>query len=147
MQIGVAYWLNRLATAAFRQGDLGAAAVACTESITLWQMLPEPEYGELASALETLALVAVEQHDFERSACLLGAAESIRESTGSRLKPFERTEPDESYEAAGRSGRDRLGDAAFESAYATGQAMTLQQAIAYAKEARARSPRAYPIHR
>ena len=64
------------------------------------------------------------------AAHLLAAAAAQRRVLGAPLAPAEQDELDR--EAAALRGR--LGDAAFDAAWAAGQAMTLQQAVASALE-------------
>ncbi|MCC6615545.1 MAG: AAA family ATPase [Anaerolineae bacterium] len=64
----------------------------------------------------------------ERATRLLGAAEAILERAGTFLEPYE--EPEFDRIVAGV--RAQLGDAAFQTAWADGRAMTLEQAVAEA---------------
>ncbi len=66
----------------------------------------------------------------DRAAQLFGASWTRREQETYPLTEFER--PD--YEAVIAEARPAIGDAAFDEAFAKGQAMTLEQAIAYALE-------------
>ena len=63
-----------------------------------------------------------------RAACCWGA-ERLREEIGAPLPPRERPSYDNQVTAARAAGND---DAAFESAWREGRAMTLEQAIEYA---------------
>jgi predicted ATPase/class 3 adenylate cyclase/Tfp pilus assembly protein PilF len=66
----------------------------------------------------------------DRAARLLGAAETLRATIVQRRFPDEQRE----YERQVTSVRERLGDDAFDTAYAAGQAMSLDEAIAFALE-------------
>jgi hypothetical protein len=68
--------------------------------------------------------------DPETAAVLLGHAGSIYERLSLQPEPFERETREEALEAA----RAQLSTEEFELAYADGQAMTLEQAVAYALE-------------
>jgi hypothetical protein len=64
----------------------------------------------------------------ERAARLLGAAAAAREATGALLPPVEQPDHDATVQAA----RVALGEAAFATAWAAGQALTLDEAVAEA---------------
>ena len=68
--------------------------------------------------------------DAGRAARLFGAAHALRESVGIPLRPIARPE----YERDVAAVRTRLDEASWQAAWAEGQAMTLEQAIAYALE-------------
>ena len=84
----------------------------------------------IAYCLLGLAGVAGEQLQPERAARLWGAAEDLRETIGMSLSPFDRTHY--AYEARVAAARSRLGEAAFEVAWAEGKAMSQAEAIEYA---------------
>jgi hypothetical protein len=65
-----------------------------------------------------------------RAARLSGAVEALRETIGSRLEQEEQTEHERTISAA-RSGLD---ESRFNELWREGQAMTLEQAVAYALE-------------
>jgi predicted ATPase/DNA-binding XRE family transcriptional regulator len=103
-----------------------------------------PIFGELmdklgiAQCLERIAgLISTPgQHpaDTRRTARLFGAAEAVRAAAGLPLPPVYRA----AYQHDLAAARARLDEEAFAAAWAEGQAMTLEQAIAYAlEEARA----------
>jgi predicted ATPase/DNA-binding SARP family transcriptional activator len=86
------------------------------------------ETGQLrdtAEDLEGFARLARLQSDWERAARLWGAAESLREATGTPLTPEEQKE----YERDQAAVREALGEAAFEAAWSAGRAMTMEHAI------------------
>jgi predicted ATPase/tRNA A-37 threonylcarbamoyl transferase component Bud32 len=68
--------------------------------------------------------------DFERAARLLGAAQAIRDAVGHRRPLYSVPEWDQDVAMA----RDALGDAAFEAAWAEGQAMPFDELVRYAVE-------------
>jgi predicted ATPase/DNA-binding SARP family transcriptional activator len=83
---------------------------------------------EVAACLEGLAGVAGEQDRPRRAARLWAVAAAIRERMGALLPRAEHSR----YATAVSHARATLGDDAFDTAWAEGQAMTLEQAIAYA---------------
>jgi hypothetical protein len=62
---------------------------------------------------------------------LWGAAEALRQAIGARQAPAARA----THERLMAAAREQLGDAAFDAAWAEGQAMTPEQAIALALKA------------
>jgi hypothetical protein len=113
--------LCRLGMVAHAQGDDERAMALYGESLALRRELGD-KHG-LAECLEGLAGVAVAQRQLERAARLLGAAETLRETTGAPLSPGERVRYDRDVSAV-RAG---LGEVAFAAARATGKAMPLEQ--------------------
>jgi len=109
-----------------RQGSYDEASRYHRETVVhAWELRSEwaARYG-----LYGLAYLALDTGRPERSARLLGAADTIRDRTGTPLLEFERADHTE-YSAA---LRDRLGTDAFFSAWREGAAMTVEQATAYA---------------
>jgi DNA-binding CsgD family transcriptional regulator len=78
-----------------------------------------------------LAGVAASERQAERSARLFGAGQSLMQSIGGSLDPADRAEYDRSLAGA----RAHLDEAAWQKSYAEGQALTLDEAIAYARAA------------
>jgi DNA-binding NarL/FixJ family response regulator len=78
--------------------------------------------------------------DFMRAARLLGAAAALLGVTGGFLEPVDRADYD-TYVAAARA---RLGDQAFASAWAEGQALAMDEAIAYALQTQPEPAEAFP---
>jgi hypothetical protein len=114
---------------AYRQGDYAAARSLHEEGLAIFRELGDK--GGIAQSLESLAgLAAVWGRGLERAARLWGAAAALREAIGAPLPPSER----EKYEREVGAARAALGEEAFASAWAEGEAMTLEQAIAYALE-------------
>jgi ATP/maltotriose-dependent transcriptional regulator MalT len=125
-QVEEAWVLHGIGYVAYRQGDFPAARSRLAESLTLFR---EMEYtGGLIRTLERFCGLAVAQGELERAARLLAAVASQRAATGARtaLAPPQEWERDV---AAVRAG---VGAEAFATAWAEGQAMTLQRAIEYA---------------
>jgi tetratricopeptide (TPR) repeat protein len=117
-----------MADVARRRGDYDRAAALYRESLLLRQ-----ERGDqrgAAECLEGLASLAAAQEQPTRAAHLFGAAEALRAAIGAPLPTRDR-ELYEGYMATVRTGS---GETAFAAAWATGQAMSVEQAIAYALE-------------
>jgi len=111
---------------ALAQGDHERAAALYQEALTMqWELR---ERRDMAECLEALAAVAEEQGQVERAARLFGAAEALREEVGAPLPPADRARY-ERYVAAVRAGLD---EETFESTWAQGREMPLEQAMAYA---------------
>ena len=121
--------LRYLALLAHRQGDIQQAASLQAEALRLADGLRD--YACTMHALAGFAYVALEADDAKRAARLLAASGRLQELTGMSLTAYSHTGSfDESTELL----RGRLGDNAFAAAWADGQGMSLQQAVAYALE-------------
>ncbi|MGC1802842.1 MAG: LuxR C-terminal-related transcriptional regulator, partial [Mycobacterium sp.] len=82
--------------------------------------------------LECLATLAVEARSYREAARLFGAAAASRERMGAvRFKIY-----DAGYEASVASLRDAMGKNDFDSAWAEGAALSVEEAIAYARRGR-----------
>jgi tetratricopeptide (TPR) repeat protein len=126
----IAMTLSNLGVVAFEQGDYAAARTLQEESLAIRRELGE-RWG-IARSLEELAHVALALALPGRAARIWGAAERLREETGSPLSPRERTHSDPQVASA----RSAMGDgSAFDSAWQEGRAMTIEQAIEYALNA------------
>ena len=103
--------------AARRQGDLAFASELFAEALN--RSLDLGDRGGVGDCLQDLALVARDREQMERAARLWGAGQALRQATGVLGTPYgrRRTEP------------DLPGDAK-----ATGARMTIDEAIAYARE-------------
>ena len=111
-----------------RRGEHGRAKMLLEEGLVLSRKL-----GSMVNAaeiLETLAEMAGALGDGTRAARQWGAADTLREVTGSPWAPQERR-LHEPYLAAVRSGVD---ETVWRAAWEEGRAMTLEDAIAYALE-------------
>jgi predicted ATPase/DNA-binding SARP family transcriptional activator len=123
------YWsLANLAHIAVRQGNGRQARTLFEESL---QKFREAEINNgLAYCMEGLAALAVTQGQPQRSVRLLAWADAIREAIGDSRPAVEQVVVDCDLATIHRS----LDEAAFAAAYAEGQRMTMEQAIAYALE-------------
>ena len=111
-----------------RQGNDQEAVRLYHTAIVIWM-----ELGHLAAVahqLEALALIAASRGKAHRAASLFGAAEVLRETTGSTITDAEREE----YGRAVSNAHVQLDEASFSTAWAAGRAMPLEQAVAEALE-------------
>jgi predicted ATPase/DNA-binding SARP family transcriptional activator/Tfp pilus assembly protein PilF len=123
---GIAGALGSLASVAYYQKEYERATALYRESLLLRQ-----EGGEkpnMISCLEGLADVARAQDHPQCAVTLLAAAQGLRETLGVRRAPCESAD----YECGLMTLRAALDEEAFATAWAKGQAMTLEQAITYA---------------
>ena len=122
----VAVTLRYQGKVAYDQRDWERATALYQESLALGR--EQTMLWESAACMEGLAGVAGGQARAERAARLWGAAETIRAGIGAPPPPAEHTRT----AAAVAHARNGVGDHAFAAAWAEGQAMTLEQAVAYA---------------
>jgi predicted ATPase/DNA-binding CsgD family transcriptional regulator len=122
-RVNFAWSLSDLAMVAARENDYAAARALYEESLAIareagskWRIAPH---------LEGLASVLVAQEDFARGAQLWGAAGAIRAAFGTPLPPVEHADYERGIAAAG----SHLGEKAFATAWAQGQAMILDQVL------------------
>jgi tetratricopeptide (TPR) repeat protein len=118
--------LLNLGIIAQRQGDCGQALARYRESMAEYQELQEG--GGMASGLEALAGLAAAEGEPERAARLFGAAAARREALGSPIPPVDRAE----YQRRVADVRAALGEEAFTAAWAEGQVLPIEPAIALA---------------
>jgi predicted ATPase/class 3 adenylate cyclase/DNA-binding CsgD family transcriptional regulator len=99
---------------------------------------PEGEaYLFVPDILECLAVLAGDGASHREAARLLGAARAIRQRMGAvRFKIY-----DADYHASVASLRDAMGDSDFDSAWAEGAALSVEEAIAYAQRGRGQRKR------
>lgn len=117
------------------QGDLGRAEYDAYDALA--RCVELKAYLGLSDIFECLAAQAGATDRHREAARLYGAAESARQRTGVvRFKIW-----DEGYTSSVTSVRTALGETDFESAWAEGAAMSMEQAIAYAQRGRGRRNR------
>ncbi len=104
------------------------------EALSLFRELGD-KYGMVNTLIE-VGRVAVRRGDTERAARLFGAAQSLREAVGAPLLPYDLPSYSRQY-----SAETQLRGTGFDSIWAEGRAMTLEQVMDYAL-AQARPPRA-----
>ncbi|HEX2202903.1 MAG TPA: BTAD domain-containing putative transcriptional regulator [Longimicrobium sp.] len=123
---GAIVFLGNLGRIAHRGGDWRRASARFRESLeTAWAL--GDRYG-VASELSDLAGVAAVAGDLERAARLFGAAEALFTALGAHHAPMDRPQHDRNLAHA----RSRLSADAWERAWAEGEAMPLEEAVAYA---------------
>jgi predicted ATPase/class 3 adenylate cyclase len=117
-----------LGAVAFVSGDLKGAR----EHLSLGARLAAEsgERPQLPAVLETLGRIAFAEGEPSRAARCLAAAEAGRSALGMRIEPSGVAEHDQAVSEIGAA----LGEDAFAAAWAEGEAMTLDEAIAFALE-------------
>ncbi len=126
LELGLASALLGLGQTALGQHDAVRSTAFLNEALKLLSNLGDRV--SVAWCLAGLAGAAILDEAPERAARLWGAAEALRQSIGCRPAPASRATRERLQAAA----RDQLGVAAFDAAWAGGQALTLEQAIALA---------------
>jgi predicted ATPase/DNA-binding SARP family transcriptional activator len=125
---GIAISSGNLGLVAIKQKDYPAAHVYVQECLTLnWKL---GDKRNTASVLECCAVLAHRQQQPERATRVRGAAGAHPESTGLPVPPNAREEQEHDM----ASLRETLGEGAFGAIWAQGQAMSREQAVAYALE-------------
>jgi hypothetical protein len=109
-------------------GDGSAARRLYEESLAVWQKLGD-ERGT-AQCFEGFATLDGDGSAFERAVRLLAAAAEIRDAVGEPPSPNRQEQLDRLLEAA----RSALGHHEYSAAWVRGRAMTLEQAVVYARE-------------
>jgi len=125
---GIPVAIADLGHVALQQGDERQARSLFEESLRLFK-----EAGNvvrIACTLEELASLAVKQGLPERGARLLGLVEVLLKTIGFTHRAARQMDIDRDLAVI----HEQLGEATFASAWAKGQAMTLDEAIAYALE-------------
>jgi diguanylate cyclase (GGDEF)-like protein len=123
---GIAMELCNLGEITLDEGDLATARECQQECLRL-----DRELGDrigMAYPLENLAGIALRQAQYERAACLMGAAAALREATGTSHFGDELGR----YERELTTIRAALGESAFTYAWDNGRNMSLDQTLAYA---------------
>jgi non-specific serine/threonine protein kinase len=113
------------------QGEAAAAQASLTEALTLaWAKGPRLV---VAMALEALGAQAVGKGHAQQGVRLLAAVAMLRQTMGTPIRPADRP----SIERTLATARTTLGDAPFTNAWATGETLPLEEAIALALEGHA----------
>jgi predicted ATPase/DNA-binding SARP family transcriptional activator len=107
------------------RGDVDAAEACHQESLRI--TLDLSDAAPLAVALEGLACAAAARRQPQRTAVLLGAAESVRTRTGTPLPPQGRADAERATDAAVTA----LGRESFTGLMEQGRRMSVQEAAAY----------------
>jgi hypothetical protein len=117
------HWKGRIAT---DRGEFEKAGEVLTESLKLFQDNQDTS-GKIRSLL-AFSWMNAKQGFWERAATLLAAEESQREQEPSPSPPDWKQE----IEFIKSKSRTSLGDSQFETVWAAGEKMSLEQAVAYA---------------
>jgi predicted ATPase/class 3 adenylate cyclase len=133
LNTGRAVILLNLGLVAFAEGDPALARVHFLESLDACEKLGDT-LGSVAAS-EGLAGVHGIQSDAERAARILGAADAFRKAVNSPVQTGDLAD----YERFVAGARAAMDAEAFEKAWAQGQLMALDQAIALARGEPARS--------
>ena len=126
---GMAISLSNLAYAALYEGRYHEALAPLQESLQLAEELGDKD--GIAYRLEGLSVVAVSDGEAQRAARLLGGADALFEVIGADLDPAER----DLHERTVADVHAHLDDETFAAAWAEGRAMSLPDAVAYARQA------------
>ncbi len=111
---------------AMRSGELASAAFCFQENLLLQQSLKE--HWRSLAVLEATAELSVARREWLGAARLFGVAESLRATLGVLPMPVYR--PD--YESSLATLKEQIDAAALAEARSAGQALSLEQALAYA---------------
>jgi predicted ATPase/DNA-binding SARP family transcriptional activator/DNA-binding CsgD family transcriptional regulator len=124
----VAYQLSWLGmVVAYHSDDHKEAANFLREGLTLGRELRLENVG-LAQCLEASAALAGTKAKGARAAKLYGAADALRDAIGAPLAPVDRSDYEHNLAAA----RSQLDEAAWETVWVEGQAMTIEEAVEFA---------------
>ena len=127
---GIAQTLCCLGRVAADAGDPGTARPLLRESVAMFQAVGER--SAIAASVEPLAAVLAASGAPSQAARLWGAMARVRETIAAPLEAGERASRERDVAAV----RASLGNAAFESAWQEGRAMTMDEAIACALDER-----------
>ena len=132
------YAIDNLGWAALVREDHERAKALHEESLVLCKEIGDKVIG--SESLEGLACSAASRGEAQRAARLFGAAQALREAVGAHQTSRERSlrEP---YLTIARARPD---EAAWETAFAEGQAMSFEEAVEHALSAEELSPPAPP---
>ena len=119
---------SELGHIARHKGDLQQAKQIYSETLIGWKDLGNR--GAIAHELECFAFIAIAEEELQRALKLFGAAEVFREKAQSPMTDHERVE----YDQAVAQVRVLLNATDFNSLWANGRAMSIEQAIAFALE-------------
>ena len=125
-EVGMALSLDILGALALRGQDSAQARALFSRSLRLKQADENPYH--IAAGLENLAVALANEP--EKAVILLGAANAWRGRVGAPRRPIDRAD----YEALLENLRAALSAETFSSVWEAGEAMPLEQAVAYALE-------------
>jgi tetratricopeptide (TPR) repeat protein len=129
-QWGIATSLKSLGDVALKEGETATAQLNYGDSLRIRQEIGDK--NGIAESLEAIAGLCSRLGSPDRAATFWGAAERLREGTGAPLTPNER----DAYETEVAAARAAIHKQVFESAWQTGRALKLEDAVKYALENR-----------
>jgi predicted ATPase/DNA-binding XRE family transcriptional regulator len=118
----IRYHMGRVA---FQQGEIERAIPLLHESLVLSVEFDDKE--QIAHSLEICAALAIQADALPRAVVIYSAAASVRKAIGTPLQPIEQANHIQLVENL----QLRLAPDEFAASWACGQAMTLEQAVAY----------------
>jgi predicted ATPase/DNA-binding CsgD family transcriptional regulator len=124
------YALWALVLSAWRQGDIGAATTSLTASLRLRHGQDSVDPYGMARCVEAAAWIAGHRRQYRRAATLLGAADTLWTLAATPISTQRHLNSD--HDGCVRPTLAALGDRAYADAFARGQALTYDDAIAYA---------------
>jgi tetratricopeptide (TPR) repeat protein len=127
---GMAFALTNLGSVAYMQGEYARARVLHEESLALfWELGDKNNISEILEELARPATApGTAPEILLRAVRLFGAAAALREAIGTHRRPDEV----EGCERATVAMRAAVGESAYKAAWAEGQAMPLEEAVALA---------------
>jgi predicted ATPase/class 3 adenylate cyclase len=111
-----------------KQGRYPEALTLYRRTIPIW--LEFDHFAAVAHELECIAYINIASAKNQRAARLFGAAEALREMTGSSLTPFERPE----YDLAVKQLHAQMEASELKAEWNKGRSLTMEEAIQYALE-------------
>ena len=124
-RFGLGWSIHTLGLVTFNLGDVQRARACWLEAIDLFATAGD--VPGMVLQLDNLSALARQDGDFQRAGRLWAAASAHQISSGTGLGRLLREEE-------GRTGREGLSDDEVARVWAEGQAMSLEQAVAYARE-------------
>jgi len=118
--------MSELGHIARHTGDMTQARRIYQETIKGFQDLGNR--SAIAHQLECFAFIAISEEEPQRAAKLFGTAEALRERINAPMTDQERIE----YDQAAAQLRSLLAETEFNSLWAEGRALTIEQAIQFA---------------
>jgi predicted ATPase/DNA-binding CsgD family transcriptional regulator len=128
------YALWALALSAWRQGDVDKATAPLIASLSLPHLRKTADPYGVARCVETAAWIAAYRRQHRRAATLLGAAATQWTLAALPIATQQHLIGD--HERCERQARAALGDKSYTEAFTRGQALTYDDAIAYARHDR-----------
>ncbi|HET9848234.1 MAG TPA: tetratricopeptide repeat protein [Candidatus Dormibacteraeota bacterium] len=124
-RFGLAWSLHTLGLVALHMGDVERARQAWIDAVRLF--VAAGDVSGLILQLDNFSALALRKREFVRAARLWGASRNLQETSGTGLVRLSRGDE-------GRTGREGLREEEAATAWADGQALSLDEAVAYALE-------------